>query len=60
MAMARHRAIEAEPSGVFGICVTWGLAVIVAAGFAVAWIALPIVGAVVMGAAGGSLAMVLR
>lgn len=58
--MARHRAIEPEPSGVFGIVVTWGLAAIVAGGFAIAWIALPIVGAAVMAISGGSLAALLR
>lgn len=58
MAVARHRA--KEPSGVFGIVVTWGLALTVAVGFAVAWIALPFVGVPIMAISGGSLAMLLR
>lgn len=58
MAVARHRA--KEPSGVFGIVVTWGLALTVAGGFAVAWIALPVIGAAIMAVSGGSLAALLR
>jgi len=42
------------------VCVTWGLALATGIGFAIAWVALPLAGAVVMALSGGSLAMVLR
>lgn len=58
--MARHAVKKPDRSAAKAITVTFGLALITMAGFAVAWIALPAVGASIMAVSGGSLAMALR